>query len=126
MNHSELIKTFESCIHLLITNDFPLPLDNISKQIHLTHSNKYFGVCMIQRKNGKTTYIIGLNSNFVANGTNDAIINTIYHELLHTLPQTKGHDKTWKMYANKVYRLFGYNVCRLGGDKTSKDYDCLR
>lgn len=126
MDKVTLISTFETCVNNLLENDFPLPLAYIDTQIHLTHKAKYFGICRHKVTNGIMYHTIGLNANFVSQGTNKAIINTIYHELLHTLPNCNNHGKYWKMYANKVNRLFGLNVCRVGGDKTSIDFDCLR
>ena len=126
MDNTTLIHTFESCVNNLITHDFPLPIDNISGQIHLTHKCKYYGISYHKTKDGIMYHIIGINANFVRNGTDKAITNTIYHELLHTLPGCQNHGKLWKMYAKKVHDLFGFNICRIGGDKTTADANCLR
>ena len=126
MDKKTLISTFEECVNNLLKYDFPLPLDYIDTQIHLTHKTKYFGICRHKVTKGVMFHQIGINANFAENGTDKAIINTIYHELLHTLPECQNHGKYWRMYANKVNRLFGLNVCRVGGDKTSIDLECLR
>lgn len=47
------------------------------------------------------------------------IKNTIIHELLHTLDDTKGHDHRWKYYASVMNREYGYNISRLGNVQES-------
>jgi hypothetical protein len=123
MNNVELINTFAECFENLLQNKFPIPFADIDTQIHLTHKTGYFGICRKKLVKGRYVYTIGINANFAANGTKKAITNTIYHELLHTI--SIRHDKVWKMYAKRVYELFGYNVCRCGGDKTAHDINCL-
>ena len=126
MDKIQLAKTFEECFNFLIDNNFPLPVENISTKIHLLHNGKYFGLCYHKFVDGKLNHIIGLNSNFVLFGTDKAIINTIYHELLHTLPNCQNHGKVWKMYANQVNKLTGLNIKTKGGDKTFKDTQTLK
>ena len=36
----------------------------------------------------------------------------IHHELLHTIPGTKGHGPRWKSYAARVNRAYGYSIAR--------------
>ena len=125
MDNVTLITTFEACANNLLANGFPLPLDCITPKLHLTQKKGYYGICRHQRINGKTVFTIGINAEFAAKGTEKAIINTMYHELLHTLPDCQNHGRIWKQYAQKVKILFGYNVCRIGGDKTDADCNCL-
>jgi len=42
----------------------------------------------------------------------DGLINTLLHELLHTCPNCMNHGETWKFYAEKVRRIYGYNIKR--------------
>jgi predicted SprT family Zn-dependent metalloprotease len=44
--------------------------------------------------------------------TNDGAINTIIHELLHTVQGCMNHGENWKREANKVNRVYGYNIKR--------------
>ena len=122
MTKIEFLQIFENCFQNLISAGFPLPEDKISSELHFTHSTKYFGICAYRK--GK--FHLGFNLSFVENGTDEAIINTIYHELLHTLPNCQNHGKIWKMYANRVKNLFGYNIQRVGGDKSEKDRIALQ
>lgn len=126
MDIPTLLQHFEEVFNNLLSYDFPLPVDNISTQIHLTHKSGYYGICQHKRQNGTLYHTIGINTNFVANGTDKAIINTLYHELLHTLPNCQNHGPEWKRYAKRVKDLFGYDVRRTGGDKTAIDYESLK
>lgn len=42
----------------------------------------------------------------------DGLKSTIIHELLHTCPNSFNHGKTWKGYADKVNKRYGYLVQR--------------
>ena len=125
MDNATLLKTFELCVNNLLAHNFPLPVEDIKPQLHLTHKSSYYGICQHRLEKGRLIHIIGINTNFVAKGTDKAITNTLYHELLHTLPGCQNHKNRWKMYAAKVHELFGYDVRRVGGDKTKADYESI-
>lgn len=42
----------------------------------------------------------------------DGLKNTIIHEVLHTCKGCQNHGKTWKYYAEKVNKAYGYNIKR--------------
>lgn len=42
----------------------------------------------------------------------ESLKNTIIHELLHTCKGCMNHGEKWKLYANKVNRMYGYNIKR--------------
>ena len=42
----------------------------------------------------------------------EGLINTIIHELLHTCEGCMNHGSNWKRLAEKVYREYGYNIKR--------------
>lgn len=126
MDNITLLQTFESCVNNLLLHGFPLPLDDIAPQLHLTHKRGYYGICRHVEHDGRLLHTIGINSDFVAKGTDKAITNTLYHELLHTLPGCQNHGRVWKSYATRVKILFGYDVKRVGGDKTTADYNSMR
>ena len=43
----------------------------------------------------------------------DGLMNTILHELLHTIPGCLNHGKKWKAMADKVYNAYGIRIKRL-------------
>lgn len=127
MNQVELINTFAECFENLLQNNFPIEFEKIDTQIHLIDKNvSYYGICRKRIRNGKIRYTIGINKNFALHGTKKAVTNTIYHELLHCLKDSKGHDKVFKFYAKKVFALFGYEIKTFDGDKTEYDRSLLK
>ena len=125
MTKKEFLKHFEECVNFLLDNNFPLPIDFINTEIHFMKSKSYFGICYHKRINGKLFHTIGINANFVQYGTEKAIINTIFHELIHTFPECQNHRKIWKSFAKQISEMKNLNICRLGGDKTEVDIKCL-
>ena len=45
------------------------------------------------------------------------IKNTIIHELLHTLKDTKGHNSKWNYYARLMNNRYDYNISRVGNSR---------
>lgn len=83
--------------------------NNIRYEID-TRSKRRFGLC--EKKS-----IIKI-SDFLFEFSDNDIKDTIIHEMLHTLKDTKGHDTKWKWYANKVNKNYPqYNISRLGSIK---------
>lgn len=124
MDKVTFLNLFNDCINFLLENNFPLPIENINPEIRFINK-KVFGLCSHKYVNGKMFHTISFNANFVKNGRPIAIKNTILHELLHTFPECQNHLKIWKSYANKVNSLTGLNICRVGGNKTEIDNNCL-
>lgn len=54
------------------------------------------------------------------------IINTIFHELLHSCSNCKGHDWRWQQYGNLVERHYGYVIKRCGKQEVSIDIKSSR
>lgn len=46
------------------------------------------------------------------NFNEDEMMNTLIHEILHTFKDTKGHDKKWKYYADKISKNTKYKITR--------------
>lgn len=44
--------------------------------------------------------------------TDDGLINTILHEILHTCPRCNNHGEVWKSYASKIYNRYGIKIER--------------
>lgn len=55
-------------------------------------------------------FTIGFNANFIQKGSEFAITTTIFHELLHTLPECNNHGRIWKSYGKLVESLFGFPI----------------
>lgn len=74
-----------------------------------TRQCKRYGVC----KHKKNIEVSG----WIFNLDDKQIKNTIIHEILHTLDDTRGHNYKWKWYASKVNKELGYDIARLGSTK---------
>lgn len=48
----------------------------------------------------------------------ESLKKVVMHELLHTCPDTNGHDKKWKEYAKRVNRAYGYNITTTDNSKS--------
>ena len=42
----------------------------------------------------------------------DALMNTLIHEYLHTCPKCMNHGKIWQKYARKINEKYHYNIKR--------------
>lgn len=75
-----------------------------------TRAKKRWGLCT-HNLNG--SYTISISSRLLADDVAvDGAINTIIHELLHTVQGCMNHGENWKREANKVNRAYGYNIKR--------------
>ena len=70
---------------------------------------KRLGRC--ESKSGNR-YVIQINEfhNKLSPATN--VMNTLIHELLHSLPNCMNHGEIWKRYANKYNRVHGTTISR--------------
>lgn len=73
-----------------------------------------------KRRDGK--YSINLASVLLEDKTPiHACKSTMFHEILHTLPNCMNHGSAWQSYADKVNKAYGYNISRTSasdeGDK---------
>lgn len=53
---------------------------------------------------------------------------TIIHEILHSCPECNGHTGKWKEYADKMNKIYGYNIKRTtsGEEKGVEPYKSKR
>ena len=105
------------CTDLLDTCNIPY-----EKRITWSINNRAtgrWGQC--RKRNGR--YSINISSVLLNENSNEKdLINTVIHELIHTCPDCMNHGNTWKTYANKVNRKYGYDISRTnrGDDNSAK------
>jgi len=68
-----------------------------------------FGCC---RRVGRT-YIIEAAGRLLAAGE-EAVRETLAHEVLHTCWGCKNHGERWKSYAGRMNEAYGYHISRTG------------
>ena len=70
-------------------------------------------------------FVIRLSKYTLANSER-SLRNTIYHELIHTVPGGFDHGRGWKKWAAYASERLGYHIQRVGGgDDTAKDLENL-
>lgn len=75
-----------------------------------TRAKKRWGLC---KHNTDDSYTISISYRLLTdNVADDGAINTIIHELIHTVVGCMNHGENWKREANKVNRAYGYNIKR--------------
>lgn len=71
---------------------------------------KRLGRC--EAKSGNR-YVIQINEFHNKLSPETSVMNTLIHELLHSLPKCMNHGEIWKRYANMYNRAYGTTISRL-------------
>ena len=71
---------------------------------------KRLGRC--EAKSGNR-YVIQINEFHNKLSPDTSVMNTLVHELLHSLPNCMNHGEMWKRYANMYNRAYGTTISRL-------------
>lgn len=83
--------------------------DRICPQVRLNRrARTRFGCCI--RKDG--VYTIELSARLAGEGSEDAILRVLAHEVLHTCYGCSNHGKRWKSYAAKMNAAYGCHISR--------------
>ena len=83
--------------------------DRICPQVRLNRrARTRFGCCI--RRDGE--YIIELSARLAEEGSEDAVLQVLAHEVLHTCYGCSNHGKRWKSYAVKMNAAWGYDISR--------------
>ena len=67
-----------------------------------------FGCCI--RRNG--SYTVELSARLAEQGSEDAILQVLVHEVLHTCYGCSNHGVRWKSYAQRMNAAYGYHIRR--------------
>ena len=86
----------------------PVP-DRICPQVRLNRrARTRFGCCV--RQGGGS--IIELSAQLAREGSVDAVLQVLAHEVLHTCYGCSNHGRRWKSCAAKMNAAYGYNISR--------------
>ena len=108
MTQGETDKLLARVIAQARTIRIPVP-ERVCPQVRLNRRAKTrFGCCI--RKGG--AYIIELSARLAGEGSEDAILQVLAHEVLHTCYGCSNHGKRWKSYAEKMNAAYGYRISR--------------
>lgn len=87
-----------------------IPYREVENFVVNTKAKSRWGRCQIS-PTGK--FIISISDRLLAeNASMNGLKNTIIHELLHTCIGCMNHKAKWKFYADKVNRVYGYDIKR--------------
>lgn len=90
--------------------------DQIDPQVRLNRrARTRFGCCV--RRDG--AYTIELSAQLAREGTQDAVLQVLAHEALHTCYGCSNHGPRWKGYAQRMNAAYGYHISR------TDNYDAL-
>ena len=108
----------EKCQAMLDELDIPYCKD--IEELSVSHAERRWGRTVWKNVNGERQHFkIEISYKLVNpkyTETDDGLINTMIHELLHTCPDGRGHGVSWKKYAQMVYDRYGIDIKRCGSD----------
>lgn len=75
-----------------------------------TRAKRRFGLCT-RTRGGLYEFEIEINHQLL-NADESSAMNTMVHEILHTCKGCMNHGKLWTSYANKMNKMFEYNITK--------------
>lgn len=95
-----------------VLNDLKAPYKE-KTPISVGKFTSYYGICKHrQTPSGRYKFNIEIAKWLIDTKNEDAIINTIIHEYLHTIDPKAGHKGSWKRWANIVSKNTKYKIER--------------
>ena len=123
----EINALFADCMVQMRSIGVPIS-ESIYPSVVLSRTRSRFGDCRkTAGKSGELDYdfVIRLSKYTLANSER-SLRNTIYHELIHTVPGGFNHGREWKRWAAYAGERLGYHIQRMGGeDDTAQDLENL-
>ena len=108
MTQGEIDKLLARVIAQARAVRIPVP-ERIRPQVRLNRRARTRFGCCIRQGGG---YIIELSARLAENGSENAILQVLAHEVLHTCYGCSNHGKRWKSYAAKMNAAYGYKISR--------------
>ena len=111
MTQGEVDKLLALAITQARTIKIPVS-DRICPQVSLNRrARTRFGCCI--RRDG--AYTIELSQRLARDGSEDAVLRVLAHEVLHTCYGCSNHGKRWQGYAGRMNEAYGYHIQRTDG-----------
>ncbi len=108
----DINKYAEICMEML--DELNIPYNRPESFTINTRAARRWGECVCRY--GK--FYININQTLLdERNSDDGLVNTILHELLHTCKGCNNHGAIWKNYASMVYRAYGYNIKRTSSEE---------
>ena len=109
-------KQFNICYNQLCDLGYKAELDRKRYQLQFIDGLSTLGKC---RNHGNNKYTIYLSKNHADISEEKYVINTVMHELIHSLDNCMSHTGRWKQIANIVNNRYGYNITRVETDNAA-------
>lgn len=107
----DLMEYAKFCMEML--DEIHVPYGKVETFTVNTRARRW-GQCKLEY--GK--YYISINATLLdERNSEDGLINTLLHELLHTCPGCMNHGPKWKFYGEQVRRIYGYNIKRTSSEE---------
>lgn len=84
------------------------------------NATRAWGKCYRRFKLAKPQYLIRVNQSLLDETkslSDEALMNTLIHEILHACAWSDGHTGRWLAFANKVKQEYGYDIKRTASAK---------
>lgn len=120
MAQRKLKDYMEKCMKML--DELNIPYCKDIKELSVSHAERRWGqTSWIQSVSTgeRTDFKISISYKLINEKytpTDEGLMNTMIHELLHTCPNCQGHGKTWQTYGRMVYNKYGIDIKRCGND----------
>ena len=108
MLQSKLNTIYNEAIQKVIAASIPLEPEKITSVTLNTRAKKRWGQC---RRLPNGSYEININVDIVSQ-SDEGTLNTVIHELLHTVKGCHGHGEQWQRYANRINNRYGIDIKR--------------
>ena len=109
-------KQFGVCYNQLCDLGYKTELNKKQYQLQFIDGLSTLGQC---RNHGNNRYTIYLSKNYADVSEEKYVINTVMHELIHSLDNCMAHTGRWKQIANIVNNRYGYNITRVETDNAT-------
>ena len=109
-------KQFGVCYNQLCDLGYKTELNKKQYQLQFIDGLSTLGQC---RNHGNNRYTIYLSKNHADISEEKYVINTVMHELIHSLDNCMAHTGRWKQIANIVNSRYGYNITRVETDNAT-------
>ena len=112
-----LMKYYEIAVEKCLEQDIPI-VEPKEVKINKRYTMRW-GSCRGRYINGKFFPTkIDINPVLLDERNSErGLIETLIHELIHTVPGCQNHSYKWKAYADKVNRAYGYHIQTKNSDK---------
>lgn len=113
-SNPDVDRLFAECRNTLKEIGVPIS-ESISPQVDIRHGKSYLGKCCFDARvyyKSDYDFVIIVSDHYLKNGKKE-LENTLYHELIHTVPGGKNHTGPWKKWAKFVSEKTGHKIQRL-------------